>query len=66
LKHMREIFVPQFMDRRPYNVWEEKRDDGRDWSLEKARKILNTYQPEPLDSALTAELKNIIASIKVE
>jgi trimethylamine--corrinoid protein Co-methyltransferase len=66
LKHMREIFIPQFMDRRPYNVWEEKRDDGRDWALEKARKILNTYQPEPLDPALTDELKNIIASIKVE
>ncbi|NJD60783.1 MAG: hypothetical protein FIA98_15425, partial [Anaerolineae bacterium] len=29
LKHMREIYIPQFMDRRPYNVWEEKKDDGR-------------------------------------
>jgi trimethylamine--corrinoid protein Co-methyltransferase len=48
LKHMRELFTPQFMDRRPYNVWEEKKDDGRDWALEKARKILTTHQPEAL------------------
>ncbi len=66
LKHMREIFIPQFMDRRPYNVWEEKHDDGRDWALEKARKILTTHQPEPLDRGISAELKKIIASIEVE
>jgi len=62
LKHMREIFIPQFMDRRPYNVWEEKHDDGRDWALEKARNILNTHQPKPLDDSVSSELKRIIAS----
>ena len=62
LKHMREIFIPQFMDRRPYNVWEEKHDDGRDWALEKARNILNTHQPELLDDSMSLELKRIIAS----
>jgi trimethylamine--corrinoid protein Co-methyltransferase len=66
LKHMREIFIPQFMDRRPYNVWEEKHDDGRDWALEKARKILNTHQPEPLDAAVSLELKKIVASVEKE
>jgi trimethylamine--corrinoid protein Co-methyltransferase len=66
LKHMREIFVPQFMDRRPYNVWEEKHDDGRDWALEKARRILNTHQPEPLDPAISTELKKIIAMTNEE
>jgi trimethylamine--corrinoid protein Co-methyltransferase len=66
LKHMREIFIPQFMDRRPYNVWEEKHDDGRDWALVKARQILTSHQPEPLDPAVSSELKKIIASIKVE
>jgi len=66
LKHMREIFVPQFMDRRPYNIWEEKQDDGCDWALEKARKILNTYQPEPLDSTVSSELMKIIASLESE
>ncbi len=66
LKHMREIFMPQYMDRRPYNAWEEKKDDGRDWALEKARKILATHQPEALDPAISAELKRIIASVEVE
>jgi trimethylamine:corrinoid methyltransferase-like protein len=61
---MRDIFIPQFMDRRPYNVWEENHDDGRDWALEKARKILATHQPEPLDVAISAELKKIIASVE--
>jgi trimethylamine--corrinoid protein Co-methyltransferase len=64
LKHMRDIFIPQFMDRRPYNVWEEKHDDGRDWALEKARKILTTHQPEPLDASVARELKMIIASVE--
>lgn len=65
LKHMREIYIPQFMDRRPYNVWEEKHDDGRDWALEKARNILKTHQPEPLDNSAAAELKKIISSVEV-
>ncbi len=60
--HMREIFVPQFMDRRPYNVWEEKRDGARDWAREKARAILATHQPDPLDPALSAELDRMIAA----
>lgn len=62
LKHMRDIFIPQFMDRRPYNVWEEKQDDGRAWALEKARQILSTHQPQPLDREISLELKKIIAS----
>lgn len=64
LRHMREIFVPQFMDRRPYHEWEEKRDSGRDWALAKARHILATHQPEPLDPALSLELRQIIASLE--
>ena len=64
LKHMHDIFIPQFMDRRPYNVWEEKQDDGRDWALEKARKILQNHQPEPLDASVSSELKKIISSVE--
>jgi trimethylamine--corrinoid protein Co-methyltransferase len=62
LKHMREVFLPQFMDRRPYNVWEEKKDDARDWALEKARHILATHQPDPLDAKISAEMTKLIAS----
>jgi trimethylamine--corrinoid protein Co-methyltransferase len=64
LQHMREIFVPQFMDRRPYNTWEEKGDDGRDWALAKARQILENQHPEPLDPLLSAELRRIIAAME--
>jgi hypothetical protein len=33
-KHMREIFLPEFMDRRPYNEWEIRKDDAPIWALE--------------------------------
>jgi trimethylamine--corrinoid protein Co-methyltransferase len=65
-QHMREIFVPQFMDRRPYNIWEEKRDGAVDWATAKARQILETHQPVPLDPGLSAELARIIALAEEE
>ncbi len=61
-KHMREIFLPEFMDRRPYNAWEEKKDDARDWALAKARKTLAEHQPGPLDAKISAEMARIIAT----
>ncbi len=61
-KHMREIFLPEFMDRRPYNEWEAKRDDARDWALAKARRILADHQPDPLDPKISEEMAKIIAS----
>ncbi len=63
-RHMREIFLPQFMDRRPYNEWEAKQDGAPDWALDKARNILATHQPDPLDPRLSAELGRIIASVE--
>ena len=63
-KHMRDIFLPQFMDRRPYSEWETKKDDARDWALEKARKTLATHQPEQLDPAVSTELSRIIAALE--
>jgi len=60
LKHMRDIFLPEFMDRRSYNEWEMRKDDARDWALEKARKVLAEHQPEPLEAKLSAELGRII------
>lgn len=60
--HMRDLFLPQFMDRRPYNEWEAKRDDARDWALAKARKILAEHRPQPLDPMLSVELGKIIES----
>ena len=43
LKHMRDLFLPQFMDRRPYNEWETKKDDARDWALDQGSQ--NTGKP---------------------
>jgi corrinoid protein of di/trimethylamine methyltransferase len=65
-KHMRDLFLPQFMDRRPYNLWEEKRDGARQWALAKAQQILSTHQLEALDAQLSVELKEIIASVEKE
>jgi trimethylamine--corrinoid protein Co-methyltransferase len=60
--HMRDLFLPQFMDRRPYTEWESKKDDARDWALTKARRLLAEHQPDPLDDAIGAELERIIAA----
>ena len=63
-KHMRELWVPRLFDRRPYNVWEEKRDGARDWARQKAQDILKNHQPDPLDPRLSAELARIIESVE--
>jgi trimethylamine---corrinoid protein Co-methyltransferase len=63
-KHMRELFLPQFMDRRPYSEWETKKDDARDWAITKARKILKEHQPDPLDSQISKEMDRIIKSVE--
>mgnify|MGYP006204633193 CR=1 FL=1 len=63
-RHMRELFMPQFMDRRPYSEWEEKKDDARDWATAKARRILKEHQPEMLDPKISAEMERIIKSVE--
>ncbi|MBI5945174.1 MAG: trimethylamine methyltransferase family protein [Chloroflexi bacterium] len=63
-KHMRELFMPQFMDRRPYSEWETKKDDARDWALAKARRILKEHQPDPLDEKVSKEMDRIIKSVE--
>jgi len=64
-KHMRDVFLPEFMDRRPYNEWEERGDNAQDWALEKARKRLETHQPDPLDPQVSAEMAKIISSLEM-
>ncbi len=63
-KHMRDLFMPQFMDRRPYSEWENKKDDARDWALAKARKVLKEHQPDPLDEKVSQEFDRIIKSVE--
>jgi trimethylamine--corrinoid protein Co-methyltransferase len=62
--HMRELWQPRLMDRRPYGQWEEKRDGARDWARAKAQDILKNHRPDPLDAKLIAELQRIIAKVE--
>lgn len=62
--HMRDLFLPQFLDRRPYTEWETKKDDARDWALNKARKILKEHQPDPLDEKISKEFERIIKLVE--
>lgn len=62
--HMRELFMPKFMDRRPYSEWETKKDDARDWALARARKTLKEHQPDSLDENISKEFDKIIKSVE--
>ena len=64
LDHMHELWLPKYMDRRSYNVWEENQDGGREWARQEAIKILETHQPEPLDPKQVDELNKIILSVE--
>jgi trimethylamine--corrinoid protein Co-methyltransferase len=65
-QNMRQRWQPSLIDRRPYNVWEEKRDGARDWARDKAQQILQDYRPEPLDPVLLKELQQIIAALELQ
>jgi trimethylamine--corrinoid protein Co-methyltransferase len=65
-EHMHDLFLPEFMDRRPYNEWEAKKDDARDCALAKARKRLAEHKPDPLDPKLSKEFDKIIAALENE
>ena len=64
-KHMRELWLPKYMDRRPYSEWADKQDDAVDWATEEAKRILETHHPETLDRHLSAELQKIISSVEL-
>lgn len=63
-RFMRQRWIPTLIDRRPYNIWEEKRDGARQWARQKAQQILRDYHPEPLDPKLHQELKRIITNLE--
>lgn len=63
-KNMRNLWIPKYMDRRPYETWESEKDGARDWARTEARRILATHQPDPLDPKLSAELRRIIATME--
>ncbi|GAB4531653.1 MAG: trimethylamine methyltransferase MttB [Anaerolineae bacterium] len=64
--HIRALWQPRFVDRRPYSAWEADGKGPREWANEKARWILENHQPVPLDPRLSAELSRIIAALERE
>ncbi len=60
--HMRELWLPELLDRRTYDEWIVKKDGAREWAGEKAREILKNHQADPLDPKLALELKQIITA----
>ncbi len=63
-KNMRQLWLPKYMDRRPYEVWEQEQGGARDWARAEAQRILATHQPEPLEPKLATELRRIIAAVE--
>jgi trimethylamine--corrinoid protein Co-methyltransferase len=63
-KHMRELWDPKYMDRRPYEMWLEKGDNAPDWALEKAHQLHESHQPELLDPQIGREFARIIAAVE--
>ena len=63
-QHMHDLFLPEFMDRRPYSEWESKKDGACDWALTKARRILAEHHPDPLDPKISAEFNKVIKSME--
>ena len=62
--HMRDLWQSRFMDRRMYGIWEQAEDRATDWALERARTILRTHEPDPLDAGVSAELDRIVARVE--
>ncbi len=65
-KHMRDLWLSTLMDRRAYSVWEERRDGAQDWALVRAREILGTHEPVPLDPGIGKEFDRIIATLEAK
>jgi trimethylamine--corrinoid protein Co-methyltransferase len=58
--HMRDIWQPTIMDRRPWEEWVEAgRPTARQRAREQAKAILAAHQPEPLSCA--GQLREIVA-----
>jgi trimethylamine--corrinoid protein Co-methyltransferase len=53
--HMHDIWVPRYMDRRPYEVWLETGDGPRDWARAEAIRIYEQHEPDILDPDISRE-----------
>jgi len=65
IRNMRGLWLSKLLDRRPYSVWEGKKDGARDWARDKAKGILAAHHPVPMEPKLEAEMRKIILSAGV-
>jgi len=64
LRHFKENWSPQVFSRTPYERWaKEGKKDLAARANEKAREILKTYAPRPLEAGLQSELRKIVKSM---
>ena len=59
-RHMRELWQPRLLDRRPISQWEADPEMARRTARERALGLLESHRPEPMDPALDAELGRIL------
>jgi trimethylamine---corrinoid protein Co-methyltransferase len=65
-RHMRELFRPRYLDRRPMGTWEAESDRARDRARRRAQEVLRDHEPEPLAAAVSAEFDRIIGAVERE
>jgi trimethylamine--corrinoid protein Co-methyltransferase len=63
-KHMPELWLPEYMNHRSYEVWLEKSDNAPDWALIKARHLHESHQPLQLDTEFSRDFARIIAAVE--
>ena len=67
LKHMNSQSQPQLLDRRRRSNWEKLgKTDVYQRACEKAREILETHQPDPLQDSVITEIRSIIEETEKE
>ena len=64
MDNMRAVFVPKYLDRRPFETWEKDPSYARNKARQKAKEILATHQPDVLDDRVVKEFERIIASVE--
>jgi trimethylamine--corrinoid protein Co-methyltransferase len=62
--HMRNIWLPDYIDRRAYLEWEKDKEAARNQARARAKALLNNPSPEPLDPKISTEFEKIIALIE--
>ncbi len=67
LKHIEELYIPELADRKTGGEWRKAGSkDILQRAKEKAKKLLETHKPEPLEKEIQKELKKIVKEAEKE